>query len=104
MAIRVQTEFTRKGDVRVIYYNYDDDEALVAATAVYISIIDPDGTVVVDGDTITMTATDTGIYEYYYATTTSTVEGDYQIEVDSLDGGKHSLYHGHFSISKGINE
>jgi len=102
MAIRVQTEFTRRGDVRIIYYNYDDDEALVAATSVSISIKDPDGSVVVDE--AAMVEGDTGVYEYYYATTTSSVVGNYQVEVDSLDGGKHSFYAGHFLLRAGINE
>lgn len=103
MAIRVQTEFTRKGDVRVIYYNYDDDEALTNATSVSISIVDPKGTVVAD-EADMGAPTDTGIYEYYYATTVSTILGDYQVEVISLDGGKYSSYHGHFKMVAGINE
>lgn len=100
MAIRVQTEFTRGGDVRIIYYNYDDDEALVAATSVTVNIKDPDGTVVEEP----MVEGDTGVYEYYYATTTASVAGNYQVEVDSLDGGKHSFYNYHFSLHAGITE
>ena len=46
MAIRVQTEFTRQGTVRTIYYNYDDDQALADATSVAISIVNKAGTVV----------------------------------------------------------
>ena len=102
MAIRVQTEFTRKGDVRIIYYNYDDDQALVTATDVVVTIKDPDGTKV--EDETAMVEGDTGVYEYYYATTTASVAGNYQVEVDSLDGGKHSFYSYHFSLKAGINE
>ena len=102
MSIRVQTEFTRRGDVRIIYYNYDDDEALVAATSVAVSIVDPDGTVV--EDETAMVEENTGVYEYYYGTTTASVEGNYQVEVDSIDGGKHSFYSYHFRLRAGINE
>lgn len=102
MAIKVVTEFVRKATVRVIAYVYDDDEDLVAATAVYISIVDPDGTIVVDKTE--MTPTSTGVYEYYYETTTSVVEGDYQIECDITDGSYHTYVHGHFNMVAGINE
>ena len=102
MAIKVQTEFVRRGTVRCICYVYDDDEALVAATSVAISIVDPDGTVVVDE--AAMTATATGVYEYYYTTTITVDEGNYQIEVDILDGSYHTFAHGHFSMVAGVNE
>ncbi|KKK97027.1 hypothetical protein LCGC14_2656870 [marine sediment metagenome] len=102
MAIKVQTEFVRKGTVRVICYVYDDDEALVAATSVALSIIDPDGTAVVDEQA--MSATATGVYEYFYTTTTAVIPGNYQIECDVLDGSYHTFVHGHFSMTAGINE
>lgn len=102
MAIRVQTEFTRGGDVRIIYYNYDDDEALVQATSVSVSLISPTGAVALNE--VAMVEGDTGVYEYYYATAAYYSEGNWQIEVDSLDGGKHSIYHSHFKLSAGINE
>lgn len=102
MSIKVQTEFVRKGTVRCICYIYDDDEALVAATSVAISIVDPDGTVVVDE--AAMTATATGVYEYYYTTTITVDQGNYQIECDILDGSYHTFVHGHFSITAGVNE
>ena len=102
MSIRVQTEFVRKGTIRVICYVYDDDEALVAATSVTISIMDPDGTAVVNE--VAMTASATGVYEYYYTTSTSVVEGNYQIECDILDGSYHTYVHSHFNMVAGINE
>ena len=63
MAILVQTEFTRTGTIRTIAYVYDDDEALVDATSVSITIKDPDGTLVADDQA--MTKTSTGVYEYF---------------------------------------
>lgn len=102
MAIKVQSEFIRKGTVRCIVYVYDDDEALVAATSVAISIVDPDGTVV--EDETNMPATATGVYEYFYETTTSVIEGDYQVECDILDGSYHTYAHSHFTLVSGINE
>jgi len=102
MAIKVQTDFIRKGTVRIICYVYDDDEALVAATSVRVSIVDPTSEVVVNA---TLMDTDTeGIYEYYYETSTSLEEGDYQVECDILDGSYHSYVHSHFTIKAGINE
>jgi len=102
MAIRVQTEFTRAGTVRIIYYNYDDDEALADATSVAISIIPPSGTVVVDE--VAMNKTATGVYEYYYETTSSVEEGAYQIEVVALDGSYKTIVPSHFTMEAGINE
>ncbi len=102
MAIKVQTEFVRKGTVRVICYVYDDDEDLVDATSVAISIKDSSGTVVKDAQAMTKTAT--GVYEYYYTTTTAVEKGNYQVECDILDGSYHTFAHAHFSMKAGINE
>jgi len=102
MAIRVQTEFIRGSSVRCIYYNYDDDKVLADATGVTITIKDPKGTIQVD--TTAMTKTSTGIYEYYYDTTSSSIVGDYQMEVISTNSSKTSYYSGHFRLSAGINE
>ena len=102
MAILVVSEFIRKGTVRTICYVYDDDQALVDATSVSISIKDPIGTVVIDE--VGMTKTATGIYEHFYATTTSVEVGNYQVECDILDGSYHTFAHGHFKVRAGINE
>ena len=102
MAILVKSEFIRKDTVRILVYVYDDDEALVAATSVDISIVDPDGTVAVDE--VAMTSTATGVYEYYYTTTTAVIEGNYQIECDVTDSSYHTYVHGHFALRAGINE
>jgi len=102
MAITVVTEFIRKATVRIIVYVYDDDEALVDATSVDISIKDAGGDIVVDE--VAMTKTETGTYEYYYVTTASVDEGDYQIECDITDGSYHTYVHGHFTMEAGINE
>lgn len=103
MAIKVQTEFIRKATLRTIVYVYDDDEALVNATTVDITIIDPDGTVVVNEVDMTP-PTSKGTYEHYYTTTTSIVEGDYQIECDITDGSYHTYVHAHVSFTAGIKE
>lgn len=102
MAIRVQTEFIRKDTVRCICYTYNDAGVLANATSVDITIKDPDGTVVVDETA--MNNTGTGVYEYYYTTTASVVEGDYLIECDITDGSYHSYVHGNFIMVAGINE
>ena len=102
MAIKVMTEFIRKATIRIICYVYDDDEALVDATSVAVSIVDPDGTVKVDE--IGMTKTSTGTYEYYYTTTALLLEGDWQIECDILDGSYHTFENSHFDLAAGINE
>ena len=109
MAILVKTEFIRKDTIRCIVYVYDDDEALVDASSVDISIIDPDGTIAVNASAVSvkeraMTKTDTGIYEYYYTTAITIVEGDYQIECDITDGSYHTYVHSHFNMVAGINE
>ena len=102
MAILAQTEFVRKATIRVIVYVYDDDEALVDATRVDISIKDPDGTFVADEQAMTKTAT--GTYEYFLVTTTSFIEGDYQMEADITDSSYHTYQHGHFNLVAGVNE
>ncbi len=102
MAILVQTEFIRTGTVRIICYVYDDDEALVDATSVSITIKDPKGTLVADDQA--MTKTSTGTYEYFYTSATTASLGNHQIECDILDGTYHTPRHGHFKLNKGISE
>ena len=102
MAIRVQTEFTRKGTVRIICYVYDDDEALVDATSVSISIVSPTGAVAINGTGMTKTAK--GTYEYYYTTPSYATEGNWQVECDILDVSYHTFVHSHFNLTAGINE
>lgn len=102
MAIRVQTRFIRRATVRVIVYVYDDDEALVDATSVDLTVKDPDGTIVVNEQAMSKTAT--GTYEYFYTTTTSSIEGDHQILADITDSSYHTYQEGHFSLEAGIDE
>ena len=102
MSIKVMTEFVRKATIRILVYVYDDDEALVDATSVKISIVDPKGTV--KENAATMNRTSPGTYEYFYTTTTLLEEGDWQIECDILDGSYHTFEHSHFNLSAGINE
>lgn len=100
MAILVKTEFIRKDTVRIICYVYDDDEALVDASSVSVSI-KKDTTVEIDTG---MNRTDPGTYEYYYTTSTSVSTGVYQIECDILDGSYHTFVHATFNMEAGINE
>ncbi len=102
MAILVRTEFVRGETVRLIQYVKDDDEALVDATAVIVSVVDPDGTVVVDKQAMNKTAT--GTYEYYYTPSTSADEGDYRIQAQITDGSYETMDHGHFNLKAGVNE
>ncbi len=109
MAILVKSEYIRKDTVRILVYVYDDDEALVDATTVDISIVDPNGDIAVNASSVSvteigMTKTATGVYEYFYTTSTSVIEGDYQIECDITDGSYHTYVHSHFSMAAGINE
>ncbi len=103
MAIKVITEFIRKGTVRIIAYVYDDDGDLVDATGLDVSIKDPSGTLVIDEVAMTDKIA-TGAYEYYYTTTTAVVVGNYRYEIDVLDGSYHTYAHGHFRMTAGINE
>ena len=102
MAIRVQTQFIRKGTVRVICYVYNDAGALVECSGVKVSIKDPIGEIVADEQT--MEPSDTGVYEYLYTTTVAVEEGNYQVECDIRDGTYHTYVHGSFSMKAGINE
>lgn len=102
MAIEVISDFIRKDTVRLIQYVYDDDEALVDATSVDVTVVDPAGTVVVDEQAMNKTAT--GVYEYFYQTTDSVIQGSYRVETDITDSSYHTHGHGHFRVVKGINE
>lgn len=102
MSIRVQTEFVRKGTVRIIVYVYNDAGVLTDSTSVNISIKDPGGTIVKDEQD--MGKTSTGTYEYFYTTDEDVEEGDYQIEAWIVDGSYKTPVYGHFSMVAGINE
>lgn len=102
MAIRVVTEFTRKGTIRIIYYHYDDDGGLADASSVAISLVSPTGALALNA--VAMPWKTTGTYEKYYTTAEYYSVGNWQIEVDALDGSYHSIYHSHFNLQAGINE
>lgn len=103
MAIRVQTEFIRKATVRIIAYVYDDDGDLVDPTSVGVTI--KKGSSIEQNDTAMSNAVmGTGIYEYYYTTSTSVSTGVYQIEIHVTDGSYHTYAHATFSMEAGINE
>jgi len=85
MAIEVTTEFLQATTVRVRARIKDDDGDLVdPSTSVTIDIWDSAGTQQVTA--VAMTKVSTGIYEYYYQTTTSSAEGRWRGVVWSLDG------------------
>ena len=104
MGLDVQIEFVAKTTVRVRAYVTNDDDALTnPTTSIKVIITDPDGTVQVpsegNGDD-DMSQVSTGIYEYYYKTTTGSTKGWWQGEVVVIDGtdpdDKTST--GHFSF------
>ncbi len=102
MAIPVITQFVRKETIRIIQYVYDDDEALVDATGVIVSVVDPAGTAVVNEQAMAKTAT--GTYEYYYTPSTAAIQGDYRIQTQITDGSYETIGHGHFELRAGVNE
>jgi len=102
MGIRVRTDFIRRGTVRIIVYVYNDSDALEDATSVNVTIKNPKGTMVTDEQAASKTAT--GTYEYYYTTTATVLEGDYQILAWIIDGSYKTPVTGHFTMEAGINE
>jgi hypothetical protein len=85
MGIEVVIEFLASATVRIITYVYtDDDELTDPTTSIKVTIYDPNGDKQVDGDD--MTQSDTGIYEYYYQTTSSTDKGWWHGNVVVVDG------------------
>ncbi len=85
MAITVVTEFLQGTTVRVRAFIYDDDGDLVdPTTSVKLDLWDSAGTKQVDNQA--MTKDSTGIYEYYYNTTTSSAEGSWRGVIWAVDG------------------
>ena len=84
MVIKIVTEFLQGTTVRVRAYIEDDDEELVdPTTSVKVDIWDSDGTKQVDNQD--MTKVSTGIYEYYYNTSTSSATGNWRGVVWAVD-------------------
>lgn len=85
MGIEVVTTFIAKATVWVRAYLYDSGGTLTDPdTSIKVTITDPDGTAKVDDQA--MTKDSTGIYDYYYNTTTSSVKGHWRGEVVAIDG------------------
>ena len=86
MAVDIQVEFVAKTTVHVRAEVRDDDAALTAIdspSTIKCALTDPDGTVV--GPTA-MTEDDTGLYDYFYNTETTSVKGWWTAEVVVVDG------------------
>ena len=89
MAITVVIEFLQGTTVWVRAYIYDADGDLVdPTTSIKLDIWDSAGTKQVDDQD--MTPDSTGIYDYYYNTTTSSAEGSWRGVVWAKDGTKTS--------------
>ena len=85
MAIEVVTDFIAKDTVWVRAYVKDSDGDLAdPTTSIKITITDPDDTDQVSSQD--MTKDSTGVYDYYYNTTTSSTTGEWGIEVITIDG------------------
>lgn len=65
-------------------YVYDSDDALVDPTTIKLTLVDADSTTKVDN--VAMAKSDTGIYDYYYNTSSSSAEGWWNGEVWVVDG------------------
>jgi len=100
MSIKVQSEFIRKATVRILCYVYDDNEDLVEATSVKVTVIDPTGATKVDD--LAMSPSATGVYEYYFLTLVTHEEGNWQIQCDIADSTYHTFVNGHFRLKAGI--
>ena len=95
MAIEVISKFIAGATVKVTAYIKDEDGDLVDPTSVKIIITDPDGTEIIPSegngdDDMTQYEIDevpqTGIYEYFYNTTTASTKGWWRGEVVVVDG------------------
>jgi len=84
MAIEVITEFIAGGTVKATAYIYDEDDELDDPDAVVITITDADGDDQVDE--AVMTKDSTGIYTYYYNTSSSSATGPWSVLVKATDG------------------
>lgn len=86
MGIKVQVDFIGRATVQIRAYVYDDDDALVDPTSCKVTILDPDGTTIVDAASMTPLAATDGIYDYFYNTTSATAKGAWSGEVVTVDG------------------
>lgn len=91
MSIEVITEFIAKATVRIRAYVYSDAGVLVDPTSIKVIITDSDGKTQVPSegngdDDMTKDGENTGVYDYYYNTSTSSVKGWWTGEVVAIDG------------------
>ena len=84
MSVLVQVEFIAKGTVRVRAEVKGDDDTLVTPTSIKATIVDSAGATKVDEQA--MTEDVTGVYDYFYNTTTSSEKGWWTAEVVVVDG------------------
>ena len=84
MGLPVVDVFIAKATVVVWAYAYNDSDALIDPTAIMVTIKDPEGDKVVDGEA--MTQKKTGVYYYYYRTAEDAAKGIYTGEVLVTDG------------------
>jgi hypothetical protein len=97
-------KFLAKSTIWVRALVYDKNGALVDPTdSIKLTLVDPDGTV--KGNAIDMTPSEeegeeTGIYDYYYTTTSDCVEGWWSGEVWVIDGSGDTakISFGEFSV------
>ena len=106
MGVKTQVEFIAAATVGVRTWVYDDDDTLSTPTSITITIKDPDGTAQVSASAMTENAT--GIYDYFYNTTTSTAKGSWTGFVTVTDGtgdtAKTSLDDFEFTITQGVRQ
>ena len=100
----VITKFISKSTVLIRAYIYDIDDALVDPTSVKVTLVDKDGTKKIDD--LSMSKSDTGVYDYYYTLASDAAEGWWNGEVWVVDGAgadaTNSLGAFSFEVKKGL--
>jgi len=80
----VITKFISKSTVLIRAYVYNINDTLVDPTSVKVTLVDKDGTKKIDD--LSMSKSDTGIYDYYYTLASDAAEGWWNGEVWVVDG------------------
>lgn len=81
--------FPDKASVWILALTYDESGVLVSPTNVKVSVTDPDGTLKVDEQIMTLYDSNTGIYEYFYhkgASSDVMASGQWTGEILVIDG------------------
>jgi len=68
---------------------FTDTSTYINPDTIEITITDPDGTTVVDS--VSMSKDETGKYYYYWDTSQDDPEGDYHIEIVTVDGDRQGV-------------